>query len=277
MSAPTPPLADYDLVIVNSSAGKDSQAMLTYLARLADDQGASDLLDRFVVVHADLGRVEWEGTRDLAERQAAHYGVRFEVVRREKGDLLDQIEQRGMFPSSAARYCTSDQKTSQVTKLMTREVAAWRERTGETRPMRILNCLGIRAQESPARAKKEPWGRDTASNGRRAVDRWLPIFDWSDDDVWRTIRASGVPYHPAYDAGMPRLSCVFCVLAGERELVLAARLNPDLADEYAAVEQRIGHTFQNGRSMADLIAKAQDDDYSTDRKPAADDAQACLF
>ena len=248
-------LADYDVILVNSSAGKDSQAMLTHLVALADAQGIDRA--RLVVVHADLGRVEWEGTRELAAEQAAHYGLRFEVVRRDKGDLLDQIEERGMFPSSAARYCTSDQKTSQVAKLMTRLAAEHRD-AGNDRPVRILNCLGIRAQESPARAKKVAFDKDdTASNGRRHVDRWLPIFDWTETKVWDTIRASGVRHHPAYDAGMPRLSCVFCVLAGERELRLAARLNPALADEYAAVEERIGHTFQNGRSMASIVADAR--------------------
>jgi 3'-phosphoadenosine 5'-phosphosulfate sulfotransferase (PAPS reductase)/FAD synthetase len=250
MSA-APDLASYDVILVNSSAGKDSQAMLTHLVELADAHGVDR--DRFVVVHADLGRVEWAGTRDLAAEQAAAYGLRFEVVRRDKGDLLEQIEARGMFPSSAARYCTSDQKTSQVAKLMTRLVAD-SDVTG--RPVRILNCLGIRAQESPARAKKQAYGRDNASNGKRAVDRWLPIFDWTEDQVWQVIRASGLRHHPAYDAGMPRLSCVFCVLAGRRELVLAARLNPDLAATYADVEARIGHRFRNDLSMAQIITES---------------------
>jgi 3'-phosphoadenosine 5'-phosphosulfate sulfotransferase (PAPS reductase)/FAD synthetase len=91
------------------------------------------------------------------------------------------------------------------------------------------------------------------------------------------IRESGVRYHEAYDAGMPRLSCVFCVLAGERELVLAARLNPTLADTYADVEERIGHTFQNGRSMADIKALAADPTYSTERLEPAVSCDATLF
>ena len=149
--APEVDLHDHDLVIINTSAGKDSQAMLTYLVELADAQHYPR--HHFLAVHADLGRVEWAGTRELAERQADHYGIRFEVVSRAKGDLLDQIEERRKFPSAAARYCTSDQKTSQVAKLMTRKAAAFRE-SGNNRPIRILNCLGLRAEESPARAKK---------------------------------------------------------------------------------------------------------------------------
>lgn len=251
MSTHLPDLVSYDVILVNSSAGKDSQAMLTHVVELADAAGVERA--RIVVVHADLGRVEWQGARELAERQAAAYGLRFEVVRRERGDLLDQIEARGMFPSSTARYCTSDQKTSQVAKLMTR-LAAEHRAAGDTASIRILNCLGIRADESPARAKKAAFGPDTAAtNGRRTVNRWLPIFDWSTDEVWATIRRSGLPHHPAYDAGMPRLSCVFCVLAGQKELVLAARLNPELAAEYVAVEARIGHRFRNDLSMKQIV------------------------
>jgi 3'-phosphoadenosine 5'-phosphosulfate sulfotransferase (PAPS reductase)/FAD synthetase len=258
-----PNLAEYDVILLNSSAGKDSQAMLTHVVELADEQGVPR--ERLIVVHADLGRVEWQGTRELAERQAAAYGLRFEVVQRGE-DLLDQIVTRHetlrakgdtttpAWPSSAARYCTSDQKTSQVAKLMTRLADQHRAAGGGR--IRILNCLGIRAAESHARAKKTPFGSDSATNSRRQVDRWLAIFDWSEADVWATIHRSGLPYHPAYDAGMPRLSCCFCILAGHRELVLAARLNPELAAEYLAVERKVGHTFKADLSMATIVAEA---------------------
>lgn len=263
----TPNLGDYDVCLINSSAGKDSQAMLSHLVALADAQGVDR--SRLIVVHADLGRVEWRGTRELAQQQAEAYGLRFEVVARTE-DLLDQIVTRHKtlrakgdtttpaWPSSQARYCTSDQKTGQVAKLMTRLATEHRKANPGAGPIKILNCLGIRAAESAARAKKVAFGRETsATNGRRTVDRWLPIFDWSDDQVWETIFDSGLPWHPAYDAGMPRLSCVFCVLAGRRELILAARLNPGLAQEYLEVEREVGHTFKADLSMAEIVDEAQ--------------------
>lgn len=243
-------LTAYDVVLLNSSAGKDSQAMLTLMVAEAERQGVKD---RIVVVHADLGRAEWTGTRELAETQAAAYGLRFEVVARPQGDLLAQIEARGMFPSSTARYCTSDQKTGQVARLLTSLTAE----LALDRPARILNCLGIRAQESAARAKKPVLSADKrASNGKRHVDRYLPIFALDVEEVWEVIRVSGLPHHPAYDAGMPRLSCVFCVLASKSALVLAAKLNPGLAEDYRAVEVAIGHRFRQDLSMGDIIAEA---------------------
>ena len=246
-------LSKFDIVLVNSSAGKDSQAMLTVINEMAVEQGVQD---RIVVVHSDLGRVEWEGVRELAEEQARHYGNRFEVVSRPQGDLLDHVEQRRMWPSSNARYCTSDHKRGQIYKVMTKLVTEM----SLARPVKILNCLGIRAQESPARAKKNPFQHDgSASNGKRDVTTWYPIFDWTVEQVWETIYRSGVRWHWAYDAGMSRLSCVFCVFASRKDLLIAARHNPNLLEQYVAVENRISHTFRKDLSLVQIKAAVTDD------------------
>jgi 3'-phosphoadenosine 5'-phosphosulfate sulfotransferase (PAPS reductase)/FAD synthetase len=253
-----PDLTQFDVLLVNTSAGKDSQAMLDYVVQLATAFGVKD---RIVCVHADLGEAEWPGTRELAERQAAHYGLRLEVVRRvnaagEEQPLIEQIEARGMFPDSARRYCTSDQKRGPVQKLMT--ALATEVRKGKGHRPKILNCMGLRAQESPARALKPALAHnDRASNSRKDVWEWLPIHAWTTDQVWTRIKASGVPYHPAYDLGMPRLSCRFCVLASKSALVLSAQLNPELAQRYLVIEERSNHTFRKGLSMAQIIAEAQ--------------------
>lgn len=241
-------LAAFDVILVNSSGGKDSQAMLDRIAELARAAGVEQ---RVVVVHADLGRVEWVGTRELAERQARSYGFRFEVVSRRNGDLLEQIEARGKFPDRKNRFCTSDHKRDQVTRVMTALVRELKLK----RPARILNCMGLRAGESRDRAKLSPLtlnGR--ATNGRRTVLDWLPIHGWSVAQVWERIRASGRPHHPAYDLGMPRLSCCFCVFSGRNALLLAGKHNPELLAAYVEVERRIGFTFRKDEPIAEIAA-----------------------
>lgn len=248
MSAPA--LASYDVILVNSSAGKDSQAMLDYVIELAD---AAGVRDRVVVVHCDLGEVEWHGTRELAEEHAAHYGVRFEIVRRGQG-LLDQVAARGMWPDNKNRYCTSDHKRDQVAPLMTRLARELRE-AGLARPVRILNCQGIRAEESPEREKKTPFQVDRrATNGRKHVDLWYPIFAWSLATVWARCLQAGTRHHYAYDLGMSRLSCCFCIFAPKHALELAGRHNPALLDRYVAVEAAIGHTFRKDLTLASVRA-----------------------
>lgn len=114
---------------------------------------------------------------------------------------------------------------------------------------RILNCLGMHAEEGPARAKRQPFAaNESASNGRRWVDDWLPLHGWTAARVW----ASGVRHHPAYDLGMPRLSCCFCIFSPRAALLLAGKHNPGLLAEYVEVERRTGHAFRLGLPLADV-------------------------
>ena len=249
-------LRSYDWIVVNSSAGKDSQAMLDVVVCLARAQGIP--LDRIVVVHADLGRVEWQGTRALAEEHARHYGLRFEVVSRPQGDLLDHVEAKGKWPGFSTRYCTSDHKRDQVLKLFTRLVAE----TNATRPkvrgvkraqVRILNCIGLRADESRERAKLPPFCKnDKASNGKRAVYDYLPVFRYTVAQVWARIAQAGTRAHEAYALGMPRLSCCFCIYAEKPALVLAGTHNRELLAEYVRVERKIGHTFKINLALVEV-------------------------
>ena len=254
----TPDIASYDIIFINTSGGKDSQTALRLVAQEAQ---AAGVLDRCVAVHADLGRVEWKGTRELAEEQVAHYGIPFHVVKRNGLDLLDQIElERGKFPGgNQGRFCTSDQKTGACKVLCTALVKAWHAANPNSgRRCRVLNVLGMRAQESGSRAKESPFvveQKGWTNATMRQVDRWLPIHAWTQDEVWADITASGVRYHDAYKLGMPRLSCAFCVYAKRDDILIAAQHNPELAAEYARVEAKINFPFSAKFTMAEILAE----------------------
>lgn len=259
MPAGTPDLASYDVILVNTSAGKDSQAMLSHVVRLAEQAGVRD---RVIAVHCDLGRVEWQGTRELAERQCALLEVPLRIVRRAKGDLLEHVSSRGKWPGMGpTRYCTSDHKRTPVSTLITALVAERGLGGAHDRQARVLNCLGLRAAEGSARRKRAPFTPAIrGSSGRRQIDEWLPIHPWSVDDVWSEIRASGLPHHPAYDLGMPRLSCVFCIYASRDALLLSGEHNRDLLDTYVQVEDQIGHAFtQDGKRKLVFLRTIRDD------------------
>jgi len=278
-AAGIPGLESYDFIVISSSAGKDSQAMLHYVTWLCQQRGIED---RIVVVHADLGRVEWPGTKELARRQAEHYGHRFELVSRigglsrglsragaplyergeRHGNLLAQVRRRHRqlvrngkhgpaWPSMSNRWCTSDFKRGPIGKLFTRLANDWRAVTGEARPCRILDCIGLRAEESPARRKASPLKLRTSSK-RQFVQTWLPVKWWSEEQIWQTIEASGVEHHWAYDLGMPRLSCVFCVFASRSALMIAGEHSPELLDAYVEVERETGFTFRQDLALADI-------------------------
>lgn len=243
-------LRGFHSIILNSSGGKDSLTALHRVAILADDAG---VLDRVTVLHCDLGHVEWPGARELAAEQAAYYGVRFQVRRRERGGLLDLVRARRRWPSAQARYCTSYLKRDVGRKFYTETV---RESGITTRPARLLSVLGIRAAESRARAARPALAIDRgASSGRREVTVWHPIHQMTTAQVWSSIRESGAPSHPVY-RHVSRLSCSLCPLAARADLIAAARLRPRLAEQYAALEDEIGHRFRADYSMAQIIRDA---------------------
>ena len=81
---------------------------------------------------------------------------------------------------------------------------------------------------------------------------WLPIYKWTVEQVWEDIEATGVPHHVAYDLGMPRLSCVFCIFSPRAALLLAGKHNPELLDRYVEIEREIKHTFKNGFRIEEI-------------------------
>ena len=224
------------LVAINHSGGKDSQAMTILLSRIVPRE-------QLVAVHAPLGEVEWPGMIEHIEATLpAGVPLVFAPVASGK-TLLERVEERGLWPSSAARWCTSDFKAGPIQRELRRYLKAHPRFGG-----RLVNAMGMRAEESPARARKAPWRRnDRMSVAGREVFDWLPVFDLSTADVFRVIRDAGQSPHWAYAAGMTRLSCSFCILASRADLRRAAELRPDLYRAYAELERRIGHTLSPTR------------------------------
>lgn len=64
--------------------------------------------------------------------------------------------------------------------------------------------LGIRAEESPARAK---YGR---INQIRDQIHFYPIFHWKEWHIWEFIKQHNLVYPKLYDDGFDRIGCVIC-------------------------------------------------------------------
>ena len=126
--------------------------------------------------------------------------------------------------------------------------------SGSIKPIKMLRCMGFRAEESTARAKRQVFETryKRESNSKRVVDVWLPIHSWTETQVWDSIKESGIEHHPAYDLGMPRLSCIFCIFAPKAALILAGQHNPELLEEYCQVEREIGHAFKQGLKIQEV-------------------------
>ena len=216
------------LVAINHSGGKDSQAMTILLSRIVPRT-------QLLAIHAPLGDVEWPGTIEHIETTLpTSMPLIFAPVASGKS-LLDRVEERGMFPGIRQRWCTAEHKRGPIERELRRYLKVHPRFGG-----RLVNCLGIRRDESAARARRVPWRRNErmSAAGREVFD-WLPIFDLSTDDVFRVIRNAGQSPHWIY-RHLSRCSCSFCIFSSPGDLRTAAGLRPGLYRRYAETERRIG-------------------------------------
>ncbi|MCF6256187.1 MAG: phosphoadenosine phosphosulfate reductase family protein [Gammaproteobacteria bacterium] len=215
------------LFIVNHSGGKDSQAMFIKVRALVPRA-------QIHVIHAHLSGVEWEGVIEHIFETCEGFST--QVVKANK-TLFEMARHRQKWPSPKYRQCTSDLKRGPIEKAIRHEL----KKRGL---FLVVNCMGLRAEESSNRAKKEVFKYNLRNSkaGREWYD-WLPIHDYVVDRVFSTIEDVGETPHWAYEAGMTRLSCCFCIMASKRDLRTAAMLYPELYAEYVALEKEIGHTL----------------------------------
>jgi phosphoadenosine phosphosulfate reductase len=68
---------------------------------------------------------------------------------------------------------------------------------------------GLRAQQSVTRATLAT--RET--DAERGIEKFNPLADWSEADVWAYIRANDVPYNALHDRFYPSIGCAPCTRA----------------------------------------------------------------
>lgn len=218
------------LFVINDSAGKDSQAMKILLMSVIPHE-------QLVIVHANLPEVEWDNNMDHIKKYSGDIPVH-EVVGTKT--FFEMVEHRKMFPSPSNRQCTSDLKRAPIQKFI--------NNYAKGKFQIVVNCMGLRGEESSARAKKIPFQyKPKLSAKHRTQYEWLPIHDYTIDQVWETIEGAGQERHPVYESGISRLSCCFCIMASNRDLKIAASLKPDLAEKYCQVEEKLNFTMSMSR------------------------------
>ena len=234
---------DGTLFYCSHSGGKDSQALSACLyERIPHDQ--------LVFVHSDLGEVEWEGVQDHIRSTIKHP---LNVVRANK-TFFDMVRHRAKtrpdvpsWPSSSQRQCTSDLKRNPIQTFIRRDM----KRKGATL---AVSCMGLRAQESSARAKRPVWSINKAlSKAGRTVYDWLPIHSWTTAEVFAKIRDVGQKPFWAYEAGNKRLSCVFCILGCAGDLRNGRTHRPELYEKYVQLEKETGWTMFHKQSLEERI------------------------
>jgi 3'-phosphoadenosine 5'-phosphosulfate sulfotransferase (PAPS reductase)/FAD synthetase len=255
-------LAAHAPVALGVSGGKDSGAMALAVTRYLDERGhrGSRLL-----IHSDLGRVEWRESLPMCQRLADFLGLELVVVRRLAGDLLDRWQVR--WQNNVARYanletvrlilpwstpsmlfCRSELKAAIICRELVQRF-----------PGMTISGTGIRREESATRAT-------------------APISAPQPRLSNQTHRTSGVDWHPIIE--WTRVSCAFCVMSSLADLQTSARCpeNQDLYRELVEIEIISSFAFQSGQWLGDiapwLLSESQQRRFAEAKRRAAIREQA---
>jgi 3'-phosphoadenosine 5'-phosphosulfate sulfotransferase (PAPS reductase)/FAD synthetase len=264
-------LATDAVVVIGISGGKDSQASAYAVIRYLDEIGHKG---ERLLVHADLGVMEWAVSQSECERLAANLGLELLTVRRKKGDLYDRICQRwrdnGLrygslecvrlvlpWPTPGMRYCTSECKASPIGMALTKMFP------GRT----IVSVIGLRRDESLSKISGRAIAPVSMVDIRLCARKctgisWRPILDWTREDVFGYIAALGDTPHPAYtEFGSTRVSCPFCIMGSINDLMAAATCESNRSIYCKLVDMEIKSTFafQGSRWLADVAPHLLDE------------------
>lgn len=227
-----------DVIFVSHSGGKDSQAMLAKLIKMG-------LKDKLVVIHADLGEMEWEEMKPWIEKNS--FGLPVHVVESEM-DFFQMCRKYGRIPSGQNQFCTDFLKIKPINEFVHDYMYKHGYKTA-------INATGMRADESKRRKEKKPFtlskGKGTSGmhmtrkHTEHTVYDWLPIFEYTTEEVFAEIAEAGQAPHEVYTKyGFSRLSCVFCVNGRINEHKVAAKLRPELGQKIADLEKELGKTYR---------------------------------
>lgn len=226
-------------VAIGVSGGKDSSALAFATIEYLDAIGHGGPR---VLIHSDLGRVEWAESAPLCARLADRLNVELITVRRGAGDMMDRwltrwsnnVERYASlscvklilpWSTPAMRFCTSELKTAIICRKLVRRFP----------DQTIVSASGIRRQESSARAKapiSKAQPKLTSRAHRTVGIDWHPIIDATLDEVLALHEARGFALHEAYTKHhASRVSCVFCIM-GSRADIAASTGVPEHADLY---------------------------------------------
>ena len=145
----------------------------------------------------DTGRLHPE-TLAVLDKVKAHYGYEISVYRPEPLAVAAYVENKG----ENAFYDSVD---------LRKECCAIRkvEPLGRALQGNQAWITGQRRAQSSTRAELAVQEHDAA----HGMEKFNPLADWSEQDVWDYIKANEVPYNALHDQGFPSIGCAPCTRA----------------------------------------------------------------
>ncbi len=217
--------------IVSISGGKDSTALLLlakeklgddFIAVFADTGHEHKKTYEYVnylsenvfptqIVKADFSK-EIERKRNYVKTKWVDEGIdeniiinALSVLQPSGNPFLDLCLWKGRFPSTRARFCSSELKHNPIFEQIVDPLLE--------DGFEVISWQGVRADESLAR-------RDLQSIEEVGGGLWnyRPILDWTAEDVFKFHDKHNVKPNPLYKLGMGRVGCMPCIHARKAEI-----------------------------------------------------------
>lgn len=213
---------------VGISSGKDSTALLLWVVHKSGIPH-----DQIRVTFADTGNEDpltIEHLRKIHREIIAPARIPFGLeTLHPKRDFFELAFAFNMFPTRVRQFCTIELKIEPL--------RAWlRERWEEGIEVIILN--GKRVGESRERKKKMTHQPERSFSTFWGCEEWMPLREWSLDDVLGIHKEFKFPLNPLYGLGAHRVGCWPCINCGKREIRLVSKQRPEKIALIAAAEQR---------------------------------------
>lgn len=210
---------------IGVSGGKDSGCLALEINEYLDSIGFAG---ERILIHSDLGLIEHAQSIEICRKLSEKVNQPLVVVKPLRPMLerweykwervcsrfanLETVRISTGFSSAVSRFCTSEEKVAPISQYLKKTYP------GKT----IINCVGIRRDESTKRASK-PISEDNdtltvKTHGTFGIT-WHPIVDFLIEDVYLSHKRHCFCLHEVYSwLGMTRVSCSFCILAGDKDL-----------------------------------------------------------
>jgi phosphoadenosine phosphosulfate reductase len=148
------------------------------------------------VATLDTGKLHAE-TRALIPRIEQRYGVKVEVFAPRQESVVHFVRRHGenaMFDSVDLRKGCCEVRKVEPMKRLLEGRSAW--------------VTGLRREQSDTRANVPFFEID--AEGR---EKFYPLADWSEADVWQYVKQYEVPYNELHDQFFPSIGCEPCTRA----------------------------------------------------------------